>query len=115
MGHPEHYVIHQDSLGNREECERTVAIAEGRFSIEILNRAAAATKLFNLQSEIVNLKSLPLPRWYTFQAHFGMDLLAKACRNGLSNDTESKNPRKIRCFPQPGGYKIAPAGIKPIF
>jgi hypothetical protein len=36
------------------------------------------------------------------------------CKNALSDTREMKNPRKIWCFPQGGGYKIGPAGIKSI-
>src|SRR5580692_11214281 len=44
-----------------------------------------------------------------------MIMLGKPCKHRLSRVRQLENPCKIRCFPQPGRYKIGPAGIKPIF
>jgi DNA-binding protein HU-beta len=36
----------------------------------------------------------------------------KPCKNAVFRAYKLQNPRKIRCFPQPHGYKISPASIK---
>jgi hypothetical protein len=71
-----------------------------------------------LPCEISNLQSaIPrwLPRWYAWQAPFTIGMRKNTCKNGLFRVLKLENPRKIRCFPQARGYKIGPAGIKPIF
>ena len=45
----------------------------------------------------------------------GIVVTRSTCKDGLFRVYKLENPRKIRCFPQARGYKIARAGIKPIF
>jgi len=69
---------------------------------------------FNNQKSTINNAS-QLLRGCAPQARFGTGLVAGGCKNADFRIWEWQNPRKIRCFPQADGYKIASIGMKLIF